>query len=422
MLFRDSRWGRAAVIAVLTGAALPAGLAIASQESREAIPVQVSGATAELRKLLQDVFSVKPEDPASREQLQDQLASIVRLSTNVVEENVQLRSDIQKLRAGEKVPVQPIIITQKPPTPDPMPPKSDPPSTELLQRLAAAESAAGWTTVEGPGVQITLKDSPRTPPKGVDPKSLQIHDQDVNAILDTLRNAGAEALCIGGATGPAERILAVTATRDVGSGLIVNGSRLVPPFKILAIGDVKTLRTELMRKDGVIQSAGLAALQMVTVSDQTRVEIPAARPLSFKLAKPVADGSQPSPPVAAATPSTVAPSGNPPAATAGVRQSQGGPIAIVPRTSGNTTAKPGTGAPAGTVKTAGPATAPASKPAVGMVFGGKQSKKYHVAGCRFGERYPASLRDYFGSPEEAEKQKRTPCEVCLPERAARFSD
>src|SRR4029077_16909402 len=65
---------------------------------------------------------------------------------------------------------------------------------QLRDRLARAELLGGLTPVEGLGVVVTLRNSPRPLPKGSDPSNLLIHDQDVNAVLNALRAAGAEAL------------------------------------------------------------------------------------------------------------------------------------------------------------------------------------------------------------------------------------
>ena len=67
-----------------------------------------------------------------------------------------------------------------------------PAEQELTERLRRAELLAGLTEVSGVGLIVTLRHCPREL-KGVDPTTLEIHDQDVNAILNALRIGGAEA-------------------------------------------------------------------------------------------------------------------------------------------------------------------------------------------------------------------------------------
>lgn len=151
-------------------------------------------------------------------------------------------------------------------------------SPELSRRLARAELLAGLTPVQGPGVVVKLRNSPRVAPRGVDRKALQVHEQDFNAILNVLRAAGAEALAIGGeGQAEPERVLVSTAVVEGYNGLVVNGVTLRQPFRILAIGDARRFRTELFREGGAVKKSGLDVLQMIEVEDGTLLSLPAAR-------------------------------------------------------------------------------------------------------------------------------------------------
>jgi len=270
----------------------------------------------------------------------------------------------------------------------------------LEQRLAHAELLAGLTPVHGPGVQVVLRDSPRSTRRRADAKDLQIQDQDVNGILNALRAAGAEAIAVGGAAEPLERVLANSAARGMGGTLLLNGARLTAPYRILAIGDSKRLRAELFREDGVVKKAGLSALEMIQVDDAPRLEIPAARsPGSFQHARSAAPVVEP-----AARP--------------------------VLRPVGVATSLPKPAAPTAVSLAAPPVapeqrtpyfTRPAAPSSVGepVLFGGRTLAKFHVAGCRFGERIPAAERVLYGSLQEAGKGQRLPCAVCQPQRAGR---
>jgi len=263
----------------------------------------------------------------------------------------------------------------------------------LRERLARAELLAGLTAVEGPGLSITLRHSARAVPKGADRGSFRVHDQDVNAVLNALRAAGAEALALGAreqGNEALERVLANTAAVDGKSGLEVNASVFKAPYRVLAIGDAKALRAELFRKGGVVQRAGLDVLGMIQLEDSARLTIPPAKaPGSFRFAR--VPGAE----------APVRPAGLRPA----VRE------------------EPGL-APAPPVVRSAPRTSPTEPPATavamrtGTFFGGKGLAKYHLSGCRFGERIEASQRVRFGSTTDARQGGRVPCAVCRPDQLA----
>jgi uncharacterized protein YlxW (UPF0749 family) len=254
-------------------------------------------------------------------------------------------------------------------------------------RLARAELLAGLTPVEGPGLVVTLRDSPRQAPRGVDRKNLLLHDTDVNAVLNALRAGGAEALAIGGAgAGEPERLLASSATVGSATGLTVNGTALRAPYRVLAIGDAAGMQEELFRAGGVVKEAGLDILKMIELRREARLQLPAARePGTFRFARAVG------PRIAAST--------APEEVHLAVQTASPKPAPVKP--------------------VAGPAvlteTGRSQSPGVGVaVFGGRDLAKYHRAGCRFGERIGSAERVTFHSARDAEKAGRVPCRVCRP--------
>ncbi|HTE19804.1 MAG TPA: DUF881 domain-containing protein, partial [Armatimonadota bacterium] len=149
---------------------------------------------------------------------------------------------------------------------------------DLEARLARAERLAGLTSIQGPGLVVVLRHSPIRAPRGVDRRTLMIHDQDLNAVLNALRVAGAEALAVGGRDAAVpERVLVSTAARDDRNGVTVNGVSLQPPYRVTAVGDPRALRAELFRESGVVRKAGLDTLQMIDVQEAQDLVVPAAR-------------------------------------------------------------------------------------------------------------------------------------------------
>lgn len=109
--------------------------------------------------------------------------------------------------------------------------------TETLEGInAALESqrmAAGLVSLKGPGVQAILDDSSvGTLPTGTDPNTYIVHEYDLRDVVNLLWQAGSEAIAIND-----ERIVASTSIYCVGSTVMVNDTRLSPPYRIQAIGD-----------------------------------------------------------------------------------------------------------------------------------------------------------------------------------------
>lgn len=115
------------------------------------------------------------------------------------------------------------------------------------QRAAAAETdrlqvleveldrqqlLAGLTPVQGPGVIVTLDDSTVQIPPGVDPNAYIIHEYDLRDIVNLLWMAGSEAIAIND-----ERLVSTSSIYCVGSTVMVNNTRLAPPYLIQAIGN-----------------------------------------------------------------------------------------------------------------------------------------------------------------------------------------
>lgn len=109
----------------------------------------------------------------------------------------------------------------------------------LNDQLIAARLATGQTEVVGPGMVIEIADS-LNPGTGDDQGINYVVVDDLRDIVTALWAAGAEAITIagGGGTGgvPAERIVASTSIDGAGPAILVNSTRLSPPYRIEAIG------------------------------------------------------------------------------------------------------------------------------------------------------------------------------------------
>lgn len=131
----------------------------------------------------------------------------------------------------------------------------------------------GTLPATGPGVQIGVADPGR-----------KLGSDDLLAVVEELRGAGAEAIQVGPV-----RISTSSAFTGSGSSLRLDGTELTLPLRILAIGDPKTLDTALNIPGGVAASIRAAGGEL-TVKQRTSVTIEATRELPTpKYAKPTGD-------------------------------------------------------------------------------------------------------------------------------------
>ena len=111
----------------------------------------------------------------------------------------------------------------------------------INDELDAQRVAAGLTAVRGPGVVVTLDDSNvHNILASSDSNDYLVHDFDVRDVINVLWLAGAEAIAVND-----ERIVGNTSVYCVGSTVMVNTTRLSPPYLIRAIGEPGVLADTL---------------------------------------------------------------------------------------------------------------------------------------------------------------------------------
>ncbi len=112
----------------------------------------------------------------------------------------------------------------------------------ISAELEAERRAAGLVALRGPGVIVQLDDS-KSVPVGVVGKEAEdyiIHEYQLRDVANVLWAAGAEAVAING-----ERLVGTTSVYCVASTIMVNDTRLSPPYEIRAIGDRAQLQALL---------------------------------------------------------------------------------------------------------------------------------------------------------------------------------
>ncbi|GAA1973915.1 DUF881 domain-containing protein [Nocardioides panacihumi] len=148
---------------------------------------------------------------------------------------------------------------------------------DTLNNARAADLVrTGFDTMNGPGVRVVVNDAPGGLAQG------QVQDKDLRLLVNGLWQAGATGISVNG-----QRITALSALRNSGEVIRINGVSLSPPYTVLAVGDTRTLQA------GLAESTSGAQFQAVTdqfgmrVSMENRddVRLPEASPGMMALHK-----------------------------------------------------------------------------------------------------------------------------------------
>lgn len=133
---------------------------------------------------------------------------------------------------------------------------------QVTQQAKALGVLLGTLPATGPGVVVTVSD-----PAG------RLGGEDLLDVVEELRGAGAEAIQVDD-----QRLGATSAFTGADRAIALDGRRLTAPYRVVAIGDPKTLDTALNIPGGiaaVVRSAGGA----LTVTERRDVAISVTRSL-----------------------------------------------------------------------------------------------------------------------------------------------
>jgi uncharacterized protein YlxW (UPF0749 family) len=157
----------------------------------------------------------QPADPESRLPERFRLVGLINREERTT---AALRTDVERLR--REVDAVRVAATGR---------QSD--TAALEQQLDALRLRAGLVAVRGRGLRVTLDDSTLKESPSGNVNDLVIHSQDVQAVVNALWRAGAEAVALNG-----ERLVGTSAVLCVGNTLLLNGTVHSPPFVAVAIG------------------------------------------------------------------------------------------------------------------------------------------------------------------------------------------
>lgn len=146
----------------------------------------------------------------------------------------------------------------------------------------ASELSHQHAGLQGPGVEIIIKDSAKSLGKGEDPNIAIVHNDDLLRLVNELRTAGAEAVALND-----QRMVEQSEITCAGTTILVNKSRIAPPFVVRAIGDGATMVAALQMRGGIVEYLQFYGIQ-VNISKKSEVLVPAFSGSTLhKFAKPV---------------------------------------------------------------------------------------------------------------------------------------
>ncbi len=140
-----------------------------------------------------------------------------------------------------------------------------------------------WAAMTGPGIEVAIEDSAKPLGKGENPNIAIVHNEDLLKIVNELRASGAEAISVND-----QRLVETSEITCAGPTILVNKSRLVPPFVIRAIGDSDTMSAALHLRGGVVEYLQFYGIQ-VNISKKPDVQVPMyVGGASYQFARPLA--------------------------------------------------------------------------------------------------------------------------------------
>jgi uncharacterized protein YlxW (UPF0749 family) len=147
---------------------------------------------------------------------------------------------------------------------------------EARRRVQTLGILTGTVAARGPGAVLAI----------TDPRGSVRADVLLDAI-EELRDAGAEALQLAGV-----RVVASTSLVDAPGGISVDGTVVRAPYRLVAIGDPRTLTSALGIPGGVLDTVGAQPGAHATVTASPSVTVTALRPLTTpRYARPAPTGS-----------------------------------------------------------------------------------------------------------------------------------
>jgi uncharacterized protein YlxW (UPF0749 family) len=230
---------------------------------------QVTGLCILLGMLL--ALSLKTQRQAASEGIPNRAPALRTLCRQLKSENDKLQKDLADYKAN----YEELLRKQA---------RGQAGAVTLDQVLTETKVLAGTAPAHGPGVVVTLRDSPKVDPAETRPdviSTYMVHDTDIRAVVNELFAAGAEAVSVND-----QRLIATSSIRCVGPVVLVNSVQVAPPYVVKAIGKPDVLEKALEMQGGPADE--LFPLDMIEIRKQPDIYVPAyTGSTRFTYAKPL---------------------------------------------------------------------------------------------------------------------------------------
>lgn len=127
----------------------------------------------------------------------------------------------------------------------------------------------GFYPLIGKGITVTIDDSKVPLENGENPNNSIVHNEDLLKITNELYAGGAEAVAING-----QRLISNSEITCAGPTILVNKTRITPPFIISAIGNQDNMVTTLEMRGGILETIRFFGLE-VRIDKIDKISLPA---------------------------------------------------------------------------------------------------------------------------------------------------
>lgn len=126
---------------------------------------------------------------------------------------------------------------------------------------------AGLTSLKGQGIVLKIDDSGNVGKTTPDNDGL-VHSDDILKIINEIKASGAKAIAINN-----QRLVTTSEIVTAGNSIMVNQSRLTPPYTIKAIGPTDTMISALKMRGGIVEYLEVFGIK-VNIEAQPDISIP----------------------------------------------------------------------------------------------------------------------------------------------------
>ncbi|MEO6882091.1 MAG: DUF881 domain-containing protein [Mycobacteriaceae bacterium] len=154
-----------------------------------------------------------------------------------------------------------------------------------LRELDRLRQQAAETPVHGPGVQVTVTDSPATADPSGAPGVQRgtVLDRDLQLVVNALWAAGAEAVGVNGV-----RLNPASTIRQAGAAMLVDDRPVPSPYVVSAVGEPRSLQTGFLGSDAYLRLSAVAQVYGIglAVVPATDLQLPESVVPELRLAEP----------------------------------------------------------------------------------------------------------------------------------------